>query len=187
MPDLSPHPENSRSHDVYFYVAGSSRLVLRNPNHGIVLDDTAIAWTKDGAACRQAYADIVAVHLQTAALGNAANVIDQCKIEFVAGPAVTVSNASSSGLPDKAQTPLYRDFVRDFHARLTTHGCAAIRFTAGHGAMALQDAVRHHDRRRAAFHRHADRSSAGHRGSAHSHPDGDGPIAVLAIDPAHDE
>jgi len=24
-----------------------------------------------------------------------------------------------------------RDFVRDFHARLTTHGCAAIRFTAG--------------------------------------------------------
>ena len=131
MPDLSPHPENSRSYDVYFYVAGSSRLVLRNPNHGIVLDDTAIAWTKDGAACRQAYADIVAVHLQTAALGNAANVIDQCKIEFVAGPAVTVSNASSSGLPDKAQTPLYRDFVRDFHARLATHGCVAIRFTAG--------------------------------------------------------
>ena len=131
MPDLSPHPENSRSYDVYFYVAGSSRLVLRNPNHGIVLDDTAIAWTKDGAACRQAYANIVAVHLQTAALGNAANVIDQCKIEFVAGPAITVSNASSSGLPDKAQTPLYRDFVRDFHTRLTTHGRVAIRFTAG--------------------------------------------------------
>ncbi len=131
MPDLSPHPENSRSYDVYFYVAGSSRLVLRNPNHGIVLDDTAMAWTKDGAACRQAYANIAAVHLQTAALGNAVNVIDQCKIEFVDGPAVTVSNASSSGLPDKAQTPLYRDFVRDFHTRLTAHGCLAIRFTAG--------------------------------------------------------
>ena len=131
MPDLSPHPENSRSYDVYFYVAGSSRLVLRNPNHGIVLDDTAIAWTKDGAACRQAYANIAAVHLQTAALGNAVNVIDQCKIEFVAGPAVTVSNASSSGLPDKAQTPLYRDFVRDLHARLAAHGCGTIHFTAG--------------------------------------------------------
>lgn len=131
MPDLSPHPENSRSYDVYFYVAGSSRLVLRNPNHGIVLDDTAMAWTKDGAACRQAYANIAAVHLQTAALGNAVNVIDQCKIEFVDGPAVTVSNASSSGLPDKAQTPFYRDFVRDFHTRLTAHGCLAIRFTAG--------------------------------------------------------
>ncbi len=174
MPDLSPHPENSRSYDVYFYVAGSSRLVLRNANHGIVLDDTAMAWTKDGAACRQAYANIAAVHQQTAALGNAVKVIDQCKIEFVDGPAVTVSNASSSGLPDKAQTPFYRDFVRDFHTRLTAHGCLANPFHRRHGAMALQNAVRHHDRRRATFHRHANRRSAGHRGSAHSGPDGDG-------------
>ena len=132
MPNLSPHPQNQRSYDVYFFVAGGSRLVLRNPNHGIALDDDGIAWTSAGTAYRQSYDSVAAVHLQTAALGNAANVIDQCKIEFVESPAVTISNASSSGLPDQAQTPLYRDFVRDFHTRLATHGCGAkIRFTAG--------------------------------------------------------
>jgi hypothetical protein len=131
MPDLSPHPKNSRFYDVYFYVAGASRLVLRNPNHGITIDDGGIAWTSGGTAYRQCYSDIAAVHLQTAALGNAVNVIDQCKIEFAAGPAVTVSNASSSGLPDKAQTPLYRDFVRDLHARFAAHGCGTTHFTAG--------------------------------------------------------
>jgi hypothetical protein len=131
MADLSILPRNPSTHDVYFYVAGGPRLILRNPNHGIALDDAAIAWTSDGAARQQSYANITAVHLQTAALGNAANVIDQCKIEFVDGSAVTVSNASASGLPDKTQTPLYRDFVRDLHARLALHGSGATRFTAG--------------------------------------------------------
>jgi hypothetical protein len=127
----SRHPENSRSYDVYFYVAGGPRFVLRNANHGIAVDNDGIAWTGNGTARRQAYATIAAVHLQTAALGNADNVIDQCKIEFSDGSAITVSNASSSGLPDKAQTPLYRDFVRDLHGRLAVCGPAAIRFTAG--------------------------------------------------------
>ena len=131
MPDLPPHPQISRSYDVYFYVAGGARLVLRNPNHGIGIDEDGITWTSNGQMRRQAYASFAAVHLQTAALGNADNVIDQCKIEFIDSPAVTVSNASSSGLPDKTQTPLYRDFVRDLHARLLAHGAGAIRFTAG--------------------------------------------------------
>jgi hypothetical protein len=130
MPDLS-HPQNSCSYDVYFYVAGGARLVLRNPNHGIAVDDDGISWTAIGITRRQAYATVAAVHLQTAALGNAANVIDQCKIEFSDGPAITVSNASSSGLPDETQTPLYRDFVRDLHTRLAAHGSGATRFTAG--------------------------------------------------------
>ncbi len=131
MPDSSPHPQISRRYDVYFYVAGGPRFVLRNPNHGITVDADGIAWTSNGTAQQRAYASIAAVHLQTAALGNAASVIDQCKIEFIDGPAVTVSNASSSGLPDAGQTPLYRDFVRDLHGRLAAHGAGAIRFTAG--------------------------------------------------------
>lgn len=131
MPALSPLPKNSRSHDVYFYVDGGARFVLRNPNHGIAVDDDGIAWTSNGTAHRQAYATIAAVHLQTAALGNAASVIDQCEIDFVGDPSVTVSNASSNGLPDQTQTPLYRDFVRDLHARFAVHGAGAVRFTAG--------------------------------------------------------
>jgi len=131
MPDPLPHSQNSRSYDVYFYVAGGPRFVLRNANHGIAVDDDGIAWTGNGTAYRQAHATVAAVHLQTAALGNAANVIDQCKIDFVGGLSITVSNASSSGLPDKTQTPLYRDFVRDLHARIAAHGDGAVRFTAG--------------------------------------------------------
>jgi hypothetical protein len=131
MLDLPSHPDNSRSYDVYFYVAGGPRFVLRNVNHGIAVGAEGIAFTGNGTAHRQAYATIAAVHLQTAALGNADRVIDQCKIEFIDGSAVIVSNASSSGLPDAGQTPLYRNFVRDLHARLAAHGAGAIRLTAG--------------------------------------------------------
>src|SRR5271168_1314017 len=113
MSDLSLLPENPRTHDVYFYVAGGARFVLRNPNHGITVSNNGMAWTAGGTPCTRPFVDIAAVHLQTAALGNANSVIDQCKIEFTDGPAVTVSNASASGLPDNAQTPVYREFVRD--------------------------------------------------------------------------
>ena len=187
MPDLPPRPENSRSYDVYFYVAGGARLVLRNPNHGIALDDSAIAWTSGGAAYRQSYADIAAVHLQTAALGNAANVIDQCKIEFVEGPAVTVSNASSSGLPDQAQTPLYREFVRDFHTRLVTHGCGTIHFSAGMARWRYRMLFGTLIAAGLIFHRYADRNPDQHGRCACPHSDGDGRIPVLAFDPADDE
>jgi hypothetical protein len=131
MPDSSPPPESPRTHDVYFYVAGGPRFFLRNSNRGITVDNNGIAWTAGGASCARAFAAITAVHLQTAALGNANNVIDQCRIEFTDAPAVTVSNASASGLPDDARTPLYREFVRDLHARLAARGATAIRFTAG--------------------------------------------------------
>jgi tetrahydromethanopterin S-methyltransferase subunit F len=131
MSDLSPPPGNSRTHDVYFYVAGGPRFLLRNPNHGLTVSDDAIVWTANGGAHAAPLGAITAIHLQTAALGNASNVIDQCRIEFTSGPAITVSNASSSGLPNDAQTPLYRDFVRDLHARLAARGSGATRFTAG--------------------------------------------------------
>ncbi len=126
----SPPPGNPRSYDVYF-TGGGKRFYFRNPNHGITLGDGGLAWTSDGAANEAALENIVAVHLQTATLGNAQRVIDQCRIEFADGTALTVSNAASSGLPDQAQTPIYRDFVRDLHARLAACPQGAIRFTSG--------------------------------------------------------
>jgi hypothetical protein len=69
--------------------------------------------------------------LQTAALGNQQRVIDQCRIEFVNGTKLLVTNCTSSGLPDPAQTPRYRAFVRDLHARRALRESGTIRFTAG--------------------------------------------------------
>jgi hypothetical protein len=120
-----------RSYDVYFSAPGGSRFFSRNPNHGIAVADSGITWTADGRTSEAPFADIVSVHLQTATLGNAERMIDQCRIEFVNGTALVVSNASSSGLPDQAQTPPYRDFVRDLHAHLAAHTDGAIHFSAG--------------------------------------------------------
>jgi len=78
-----------------------------------------------------AFADVSAIHLQTAALGNQQRVIDQCRIEFVNGTKLLVTNCTSSGLPDPAQTPLYRAFVRDLHARRALRQSSTTRFTAG--------------------------------------------------------
>jgi len=122
---------DSRTYDVYFTVSGGPRFYFTNPNHGIAVSDRGIAWTADGHPGEAAFADIVAIHLQTAALGNARKVIDQCRIEFVDGAALSVSNATSSGLPDETQTPPYRAFVHDLHAHLAARKDSAIRFTAG--------------------------------------------------------
>ena len=131
MPSLPSPPAPSRVYEVYFYVAGGRRLFLRNPNHGVTLDDGNIAWTSCGAARVQSLASVAAVHLQTAALGSADTVIDQCRIDFTGGPAITVSNAAASGMPCARQTAIYREFLRDLHARLAAQGAGAVRFTAG--------------------------------------------------------
>jgi hypothetical protein len=127
----NPPPQSPRSYDVFFSVAGQWRFYLRNPNHGIDIGDDSMSWTADGSAHQASFADIVAIHLQTAALGNAERIIDQCKIEFANDAALIITNASSSGLPDAAQTPIYRALVHDLHARLARRPNGAIRFTAG--------------------------------------------------------
>ena len=125
-PPAVPH-----SHDVYFVTPDTPCFYFSNPNHGIAVSDRGFSWTADGHADEAAFADIAAIHLQTAALGNAERVIDQCRIEFVNGTRLVVSNASSNGLPDPAQTTLYRAFVRGLHGRPTLRKIGTISFTAG--------------------------------------------------------
>jgi len=125
-----PPPDSPRSYDVFFS-AGGTRFYFTNPNHGIAISDNGMAWTADGRASAAAFADIAAIHLQTAALGSAQRVLDQCRIEFDNGAALVVTNGSSSGLPDQVQTPIYRAFVCDLHAHLAARAAGAIRFTAG--------------------------------------------------------
>ncbi len=135
MPDLVPHLDlkaaSSQAYDVYFIVPGSPRFVWRNANHGVTVSDSGISYTADGNARTAAFSDFAAIHLSTAALGNASNVIDQCKIEFNSGDTITISNAADTGLPNDAQTRIYRDFIRDLHSHLVATGHDNIRFTAG--------------------------------------------------------
>ena len=67
------------------------------------------------------------MHLQSG--GDWLNVIGQCDIGFKDGRVLRVSDANASGLPDEAQRALYRDFLRDLHARLGGH---RVSFTAGY-------------------------------------------------------
>lgn len=131
MPDVLPPAGRPCSHNVYFYVAGGPRFVLRNANHGVTVSDEGLSFTANGCVRTIGFGAIGAIHIQTAALGNADNILDQCKIEFSDGPAITASNATATGLPDQAQTSIYRDFVQDLHARLAQRSAAGIRFTAG--------------------------------------------------------
>jgi len=123
-------PDRARLYDVYF-TNGRTRFYFRNPNHGITIGGNGMAWTADGRANSAAFADIAAVHLDMASLGNAQRMIDQCRIEFADGSALAVSNSTSSGLPDEAQTAIYRNFVRDLHAHLAARAAGTIRFSAG--------------------------------------------------------
>jgi len=131
VPSITAAPvKTPQRYDVYF-TTGGARFYFRNPNHGIALSDAGLAWTADGQERHAAFANIVAIHLQTAAIGNSGRVIDQCKIDFADGTAVAVTNGTSSGLPDQGQTTIYRDFVRDLHARVAAGPLGTIRFSAG--------------------------------------------------------
>jgi hypothetical protein len=121
---------DARTYDVFFVTPTSRRFVLTNPNHGITVTSEGLAWAVGGMAQASALRDITAIHLSTASIGNAGE-IDQCKIEFGSGGTITVTNSKANGLPDTAQTPFYRDFVRDLHKRLAVEPHAAVRYSAG--------------------------------------------------------
>ena len=129
MTDI-PATTDARTYDVFFITPTTRRFVLSNPNHGVTVTSQGLAWTTDGTRQTVAFSDITAIHLSTAAIGNAGE-IDQCRIEFGSGDAITVTNGKANGLPDTAQTPLYRDFVRDLHSRLAAEPHAAVRYSAG--------------------------------------------------------
>jgi hypothetical protein len=124
-------PVNAQTYDVYFAAAGGVRFYWRNPNHGMTVGADGLSFVGDGKPRTVGWSDIATVHLQIATLGNARNTVDQCKIGLTDGSAIIVSNSSSSGLPNDAQTRIYRDFVRSLHARLAVKAASAIRFSAG--------------------------------------------------------
>jgi len=114
MNDAASAAGHERRYDLYLSTGLSFHW--SNPNHGITLTDDRIAWTIDDNPQEARLASIAEVRLQTG--GNAQDLIAMCKLTFVDGYVLTVYNSGAMGLPDSAQAPLYRDFVRDLHRRL---------------------------------------------------------------------
>jgi hypothetical protein len=129
MPELNLQAQRSQAYDVYFTVSGGPRFVMWNNNHGVTVSDRDISYSVDSKLRTIAFTEIAAIHLNSGTVGE--DTIDQCKIEFNSGDTITVSNATSSGLPNKEQTQIYRDFVYGLHGRLAAAGHDTIRFVAG--------------------------------------------------------
>jgi hypothetical protein len=124
---LAPPTLGSRTYDLCINVAGR-RLYWRNRNHGVTLSEDCIAWTMDGEASETAYGNVVAVHLDSRGQKVTA---DRCTVTFSDGRSLLVVNTDPGGYADAARAALYRDFVRDLHARLPADRYPLIRFTAG--------------------------------------------------------
>jgi hypothetical protein len=139
MIELNLKAQHSQAYDVYFTVSGGPRFVLWNKNHGITVDDAGLSFATDAKPQRRAFAEIAGIHLSCGAVGE--DVIDQCKIELISGATITVSNATSSGLPNEVQTQIYRDFVYGLHSHLTASGHGQISFTAGMSGTRYKGAI----------------------------------------------
>ena len=122
----------SKSYDLHF-VPNDKRFFWRNPNRGVTITDagrdSAIAWQAESGAGRGLWTDIVAVNMLSASDGKDA--VNNCRIGFRDGRALTVSDAGASGQVDHERTPLYRDFIRALHIRLAQAPAGTISFNAG--------------------------------------------------------
>jgi hypothetical protein len=116
-------------HDLYLQT-GNTGFYLHNGNRGVSLSGGRIAWFAEGAHDGAALDRIVSVHLQSG--GDWRHALRQCRIRFADGFFLMITDGNDRGLPDPAQAPIYRGFVRDLHARLAAAGLDSIRFTAGY-------------------------------------------------------
>jgi hypothetical protein len=124
-----PAPAAATEHDVYLQT-GNTGFYFRNRNRGVTLSAGRIDWTAEGASDGAPLDHIVSVHLQSG--GDWRHALRQCRIRFADGFFLMVTDANDKGLPDPAQAPIYRGFVRDLHARLAAAAPGAVRFTAGY-------------------------------------------------------
>jgi len=117
------------SHAVYL-MTGNTGLHFRNENCGVTLSADRIDWIAERTPSSAALTDIVSVHLQSGGHWNKA--VRHCRIRFADGSFLLVTDGDDRGLADPAQTPIYRAFVRDLHARLVAAGIDTVRFSAGY-------------------------------------------------------
>jgi len=125
----APPPASARnSYDLYLSF-GQKRFVWTNPDHGVTLTDSAIAWIAGGREWRARLRDVAEVHLRTGNIGE--STIATCRLRFADGSTVLIASSNSHGLQDNARDRLYATFVDDLHRRLAALEDARIAFMAG--------------------------------------------------------
>lgn len=124
----------SKTYDLHF-VLDNKGYVWRNPNRGVTLTDagvkSSLGWrtASDGRADSRLWTDITQVGMAMSSDGRDA--LNQCRISFRDGRCLVVTDTGADGRLDESRTPVYRDFVRALHARLSAAPAGTIRFSAG--------------------------------------------------------
>jgi hypothetical protein len=121
----APAAASETRYDLYSRT-GNSRFYFHNDNLGVTLTSERLAWIDAGQSHSAPFKDIASVHLQSG------GEINQCLIRFVDGHLLTITDANAYGIVTEQQTPVYRTFMHDLHARLVASGVNSIRFTAGY-------------------------------------------------------
>ncbi len=125
----TPAPVPESHYDLYFRAGRSIGLYFHNDNHGVTLTAERINWTFDGEGDGAPFTNIRSVHLQTG--GDWRDPVHTCLITFADGYQLVVINADGYGAgTDETRRPVYREFVRDLHARIAAAGTSTS-FTAG--------------------------------------------------------
>jgi hypothetical protein len=126
-PQTTPAPDRARSYDLALRTCESG---LFTRDRGIKLSNAGIGWTFDGHADEAPFENVVEVHLQTGGAPDA--VLGICRIQFETGYFISVNSSRPLSVSHETQSALYRDFVRDLHRRLATHGPSSVKFSAGY-------------------------------------------------------
>lgn len=128
----APSARADRTYDLHF-ILDDKRFFWKNPNRGVTITDagrdSCLTWQSDGRETRRLWTDIVAVGMNSGTDGK--REVNHCRIRFLDGRALTVSDTGASGTLDQSQTPIYRDFVRALHVRLAKAPEGTIAFYAG--------------------------------------------------------
>jgi hypothetical protein len=120
-------PPAASSYDLVFRAGTNPRFSLGS-HQGVTLTAERIAWSCDGKDDGAAFANIRKVNLESS--GDPAHP-NACTITFADGYRLIVTSGDANGFADPERTPIYRDFVRDLHARLAL-AKTATRFDAGY-------------------------------------------------------
>jgi hypothetical protein len=113
----TPAAPAESQYDLYLRAGRSIGFYYRNSNHGVTLTPERINWTFEGEGDGAPYQNIRSVHLQTG--GDWRDPVHTCLITFADGYQLVVINSNEYGTgTDNERRPVYREFVRDLHARL---------------------------------------------------------------------
>jgi hypothetical protein len=122
-------PSAARSYDLYL-TAGRPRFRWRNTDRGVTVSDDGLAWTNERKPDGASFKNIASIRLQSG--GDWKNPLNSCHITFADGYQLNLSDGSEWGKVDHDRTPVYRDFLRDLHARMVKHGTGATKFLRGY-------------------------------------------------------